>query len=145
MLSLGNQAAFVKVGPTIWTQDLTGRQQLDSRMSLNFSPELLLGKQTQAPRPGFFNWWLSQAGLGEECQLKNPRRSRGFGYRVSNPIEVRRAKRGKTARGTNIRPNHWYDPVVYAALQFHVRLQKKYVSQQAMIYKSFIVIAITPY
>jgi len=96
-LSLANQAAFANFHPTIWTQDLTGRQQLDSSMSLTFFQELLLGKQTQAPRPGFFNWWLSQAGLGEEYPLKNPRRSRGFGYRVRNPIEVRRAKRGKTA------------------------------------------------
>jgi hypothetical protein len=49
---LGNQASFVKVGPTIWTQDLKGRQQLD--LSFTFSLKLLLGKQTQAPRPGFF-------------------------------------------------------------------------------------------
>ena len=97
LLSSANQAAFVRVSPTIWTQDLMGRQQLDSSMSLTFFQELLLGKQTQAPRPGFFNWYLSQARFGEENPLKNPRRSRGFGYRVSNPLEVRRAKRGKTA------------------------------------------------
>jgi hypothetical protein len=56
LTSWGNQAAFVKVCPIIWTQVLTGRQQLDSSMSLTFFQELLLGKQTQAPRPGFFNW-----------------------------------------------------------------------------------------
>ena len=86
LLSSANQSAFVKVHPTIWTQILLGPQQLDSSMSLTFFQELLLGKQTQAPRPGFFNWYLSQARFGEENPLKNPRRSRGFGYRVSNPL-----------------------------------------------------------
>jgi hypothetical protein len=66
LLSLANQTAFVKVHPTIWAQVLMGLQQLDSLMSSTFFQELLLGKQTQAPRPGFFNWWLSQARLGEE-------------------------------------------------------------------------------
>jgi hypothetical protein len=53
LLSLANQAAFVKVHATIGTQDLKRRQQLD--LSLTFSLELLLGKQTQAQRPGFFH------------------------------------------------------------------------------------------
>jgi hypothetical protein len=57
---------YVMARPTNWTQDLMIRQRLDLRWSLTFFQELLLGKQTQAPRPGFFNWWLSQAGLGEE-------------------------------------------------------------------------------
>jgi len=55
LISPANQTAFIRVSPTIWTQDLTGRPQLDSSMSMTFSLELLLGKQTQAQRPGFFN------------------------------------------------------------------------------------------
>jgi len=42
LLSSSNQTAFVKVHPTIWTQDLTGRLQLDSSMSMTFSLELLV-------------------------------------------------------------------------------------------------------
>jgi hypothetical protein len=43
LVSWGNQAAFIKVQPTIWAQDLMGRQQLASSMSLTFFQELLLG------------------------------------------------------------------------------------------------------
>ena len=53
--SWGNQVGLVEICSTIWTQVLVGRQQLDSSMSLTFSQEWLLGKQTQAQRPGFFN------------------------------------------------------------------------------------------
>ena len=56
LLSSATQAAFVRVSPPIWTQILLGPQQLDSSMSLTFFQELLLGKQTQAQRPGFFHW-----------------------------------------------------------------------------------------
>jgi len=41
LLSSANQAAFVRVSPPIWTQDLKDRQQLDSSMSLTFFQELL--------------------------------------------------------------------------------------------------------
>lgn len=38
---LGNQAAYVKVGPTIYDQILMARKQLHSSMSLTFSQEWL--------------------------------------------------------------------------------------------------------
>jgi hypothetical protein len=41
LTSWGNQAAFVKVCPIIWTQVLMSHPQLDSSMSLTFSPEWL--------------------------------------------------------------------------------------------------------
>jgi hypothetical protein len=43
LLSSANQAAFVKVYTIIWTQDLKGRQPLDSSMRSTFFQELLLG------------------------------------------------------------------------------------------------------
>jgi hypothetical protein len=45
LLAWVNQAAFVRISPTIGTQEVMGRQQLDSCMSLTFSQELLdIGK-----------------------------------------------------------------------------------------------------
>ena len=61
-----NQAAFVKVHPTIWTQDLKGRQQLD--LSLTFSQELLLGN------PKDFGPWdfFMEPGSSLTKAAKNP-------------------------------------------------------------------------
>ena len=94
MLSLGSQVAIVKVSPTIWTQVSMSHPQLDSSMSLTFSPEWLLGNPKDFG-PWDFLWSLGARSRGD---VKNPKiREADWDYRVSNPLEVRRAKRGKTA------------------------------------------------
>ena len=82
---MGNQAAFIKVHPTIWTQDLKRRQQLDSSMSLTFSLELLLGN------PKDFGPWdfLMEPGARSRGDVKNPRiREADWDYRVSTPLRA---------------------------------------------------------
>jgi hypothetical protein len=53
LLAREKQAAFINVSPTIWTQDLKRRQQLDSSMRLTFFQELLLRKASRI-RLAFF-------------------------------------------------------------------------------------------
>jgi hypothetical protein len=56
LLSSATQAAFVKVCPVILTQDLKGRPQLDSSMSLTFSLNLLKGLDTSKQQRPDLKW-----------------------------------------------------------------------------------------
>jgi hypothetical protein len=93
LYSWGKQTVFAETCPTISIQDLKGRQQLDSSMSLTFFPELLLDNPKDFG-PWDFLWSLGARSRGD---VKNPRiLEADWDYRVSTPIEGRRAKRGNS-------------------------------------------------
>jgi len=88
-------ATYVMARPTIWTQDLNDRQQLDSSMSLTFSQELLLGNPKDF---GPWDFFMEPGSLLTRRREKSQNPRSGLGLPSKQPpLRSAARRRGKTA------------------------------------------------